>query len=735
MTSGRWIALLVIFLLDRVPEPLRAETPNHTVQEIAAACRPSIVIITFGGTETRRSGLGTGFVVAADGLIATNLHVLGEGRPIAVQTADGKHHAVTEIFASDRALDLAVIRIAAKELVPLSLGDSALLKEGQEVVAIGHPQGLTSSVVAGVVSGLREIENRRMIQLAIPIEPGNSGGPLLDMHGQVQGILTLKSAVTANLGFAMPINAIKPLLKSPNPISMERWLEIGALDSGLWHSVFDARWRRRAGKIVVDGAGAGFGGRALCLWQEAVPPVPFEVAVTVRLDDEAGAAGLAFDADGGDRHYGFYPSGGQLRLTRFNGPDVYSWTILSQQSSSAYRPGEWNHLKVRIENKRISCYVNDQLVVESSDRELPTGKVGLCKFRDTHAEFRNFKVADRIAAMGNNPRLNSDLDSATARLGKGELIPAELLAPLKADAMASRTGLMERARRLEKQAVLLRELAQEVHQKSVLDQLQKTLCVAEEKIDLVQAALLIARLDNQDLDTDVYAQELERMGRELRARTGKTGDDKAKLALLNTYFFTERGFHGCRSDYYNRANSYLSDVLDEREGLPITLGILYMELGRRIGLNLVGVGLPGHFVVEHIPTKGAGCLIDVFAGGKVLTEVEAKARVREATGTSPQADDFKPLHKPAIILRMLHNLLGTTRSDEDLQGALRYLDAIVAVAPDSGQDRWMRALGRMQAGNRPGALADAEWLLEHHPDDVDMERVTALHQLLLDARK
>src|SRR6185503_12795646 len=105
--------------------------------------------------------------------------------------------------------------------------------------------------------------------------------------------------------------------------------------------------------------------------------------VSVRLDDEAGAAGLIFATDGGDQHYGFYPSAGQLRLTRFDGPDVYSWKILEQKASKQYRPGDWNQLRVRVETNKISCFVNGDLVIQSADAALRTGGVGLAKFRQT----------------------------------------------------------------------------------------------------------------------------------------------------------------------------------------------------------------------------------------------------------------------------------------------------------------------------------------------------------------
>ena len=170
-----------------------------SVVQLAEHARKSVVVITVTGRDGRQQGLGSGFIVSPDGLIATNLHVIGEARPISVQTADGKKYEVTEVHAFDRPLDLALIRVNAKDLPALSLGDSDSLKQGQAVVAIGNPHGFKHSVVAGVVSGTREIEGRQMIQLAIPIEPGNSGGPLLDMQGRVHGILTMKSAVTENL--------------------------------------------------------------------------------------------------------------------------------------------------------------------------------------------------------------------------------------------------------------------------------------------------------------------------------------------------------------------------------------------------------------------------------------------------------------------------------------------------------------------------------------------------------
>src|SRR5690606_8205626 len=134
----------------------------------------------------------------------------------------------------------------------------------------------------GIVSGTREIDRRKMIQLAIPVEPGNSGGPVVDMAGRVVGIMTMKSAVTDNLGFAVQIDALKPLLERPNTVPIARWLKIGTLNPDKWTTLFGASWTQRAGRIFVSGTGSEFGGRSLCLSKTAPPEVPYEVAVSVK---------------------------------------------------------------------------------------------------------------------------------------------------------------------------------------------------------------------------------------------------------------------------------------------------------------------------------------------------------------------------------------------------------------------------------------------------------------------
>lgn len=234
-----------------------------TVEELTDYVKPSVVVILHTGRDGKQAGLGTGFILSDDGMIATNLHVIGEGRPIKVQMPDGTKHDVTEVHASDRRFDLAIVKIDAKGLKALPIGDSEALKPGQSITAFGHPQGLKFSVVAGVLSGRREVDNIDMLQIAMPIEQGNSGGPVVDLMGRVVGVVTMKSLVTPNLGFAVPTVSLQRLLTKPNPIPMDQWITQGVLDKSEWKVLLGGRWRQRSGRIIADGQGSGFGGRSL----------------------------------------------------------------------------------------------------------------------------------------------------------------------------------------------------------------------------------------------------------------------------------------------------------------------------------------------------------------------------------------------------------------------------------------------------------------------------------------
>ncbi len=712
-----------------------AETGKSAAQ-IAEESRPSLVAITHRSRADGGQREGSGFVIAP-GLIATNLHVIGDARPIHVTTSDERELTVNTVHASDRKLDLAILRVDEDDLPALPLGDSTDLPDGHSVVVMGNPQGLRFSVVEGIISATRDFDGVDMIQLAIPIEPGNSGGPLLDRQGRVIGIPAMKSHLTDNIGFAIPVNALKLLLDKPNPIPMERWVTVGQLSPRKWKALqAGARWRQRAGTISVRGAGAGFGGRALCLFQTQPQKMPYEVAVKVKLDDEGGAAGLVFASDGGDRHYGFYPSGGQIRLTHFAGPDVFSWNILADRSVAAYRPGDWNHLRVVVDDETITGYVNGEEVVSLSHKALRGGQVGLCKFRQTEASFQQFSLNAPRDRIHEDPELKEHLEMAldqwlAAAAGKDEAEASKAL--LDENPKTARMLLQDKARALDRQAAALRRWAVNLHHAEVNREMAALLANREEnEIDLVHAGLLIAKLANPDLDVDAYRRELDAMAEEIRATLAPDAGEKAILTQTSDYLFQQLGFHGSRLDYYSRENSYLNAVLEDREGLPITLSVLYLELAQRLGVkNVVGIPLPGHFVVQHRPEGGdedTRQLIDVFDAGKPISLQEAETIVSNATGLTLEQRHIEPAGKKAILVRMLRNLINIDLNSGDATQALPRLDLLLTIAPAEASERLSRALLLYQANQWARALEDIEWILQEQPAGIHLDRVEELRR-------
>ena len=727
-----WIVLSGFVFAKPKPREEQSSPNNKPVTELTEAARASIVTITQIGRGGAQEALGAGFVISVDGLIATNRHVIGSARRINVQLSDGTTHEVTSVHATDPNFDLAILRIEKHDLKPLALGDSEKIKQGQPVIAIGHPQGLQFSVVEGVVSAMREVEGARMIQLAIPIEQGNSGGPLLDLQGRVQGILTLKSAITDNLGFAHPVNQLKLLINNPNPVPMSRWLTIGVLDARAWKPLMGSRWTQHAGVIRSEEAGDGFGGRAVCVKKDAAPTLPFEAAVTVKLDDEAGAAGLAFCSNGGDQHYGFYPSDGKLRLTRFNGADVFSWTILADVPSTAYKKGDWNTLRVHVDEEKIQCFVNDKLVTEQHDDTLRGGNVGICKFRKTKAQFKAFQIGvdlrtkdlpDQLAA-----KLKEDVDSYLQKSSARD----QAIEKLITEPAAARMVLQDRAKSLEDQAASLRRLEKDVHRESVTRELVSALQRPGDQAELLHAGLLIAKHDNPELDVSVYLRVMDRMVDELKNDPALKQGTVSAAARLTKYLFEENGFHGSRGDdISDLSNSYLNEVLDDREGIPITLSIVYLELARRLGVGgIYGVSLPGRFMLGY--DEGAGDaklqrLIDVFDHGKLLSPLEAEALIFRSTGAPVDEKQFQPATPRAMILRMLYSMTSFAKKPAQ---SLPYLDLILAIDPDSSQERLNRALTRMKTNNVGGAKKDLEKLMEDHPPDLNLERIEMLYRTL-----
>ncbi len=200
---------------DPERQPLPQSAPRRKdIPTIAKAANGAIVSIILSDKDDKPVAQGTGFLISNNGAVLTNYHVIAEGSSAVVKFPDGAFYVVDGVLGSDKTRDVAVIKIHGHNFRTLPLGDSDQLQVGEDVVAIGNPLSLESTVSNGIVSGIRTVEEEggKFLQVTTPISPGSSGGPLFDMAGEVVGITTMYLKGGENLNFAIPINDAKRLL-------------------------------------------------------------------------------------------------------------------------------------------------------------------------------------------------------------------------------------------------------------------------------------------------------------------------------------------------------------------------------------------------------------------------------------------------------------------------------------------------------------------------------------------
>lgn len=252
----------------------------------------------------------------------------------------------------------------------------------------------------------------------------------------------------------------------------------------------------------------------------------------------------------------------------------------------------------------------------------------------------------------------------------------------------------------------------------------------DEDVSLAEGALWIAASEYPDLPIDAYLARLHDMATKLRARLRADVATAEKLLALNHFLFDELGFSGNNDDFYDPRNSFLNEVIERRVGIPITLGVIYIEIGRRIGLGLHGVSFPGHFLVKCALRDGV-VVLDPYSGGVSLGADELQQRLR-AAGSPGDVDDAILGHllgaasNKEVLGRMLRNLKGIYIDRGDWLRALSASERVIALTPDdAGEEYRDRGSIYLKLECVRAALGDFRTYLRQRPGAEDAAAVGA----------
>ena len=241
--------------------------------------------------------------------------------------------------------------------------------------------------------------------------------------------------------------------------------------------------------------------------------------------------------------------------------------------------------------------------------------------------------------------------------------------------------------------------------RGVWDQFDRIVEAPDEDIDLARAALLIAATEYPTLNIERELFRIDALAEGVACRM----DDDNPLYQLNTlseYLFDDLKFAGNHTNYHDPRNSFLNDVIERRLGIPITLSLLYIEVGKRLGIPLLGIGMPAHFIVRH--RDDPAVFVDPFHGGILLSEDECAQRMKQVTqgALAWETQFLEPVSSRAFIARMLRNLKVIYLQRRSYERVLSTIDRLIALQPQEAVEFRDRGVVNYRLGNYADALED-----------------------------
>lgn len=252
---------------------------------------------------------------------------------------------------------------------------------------------------------------------------------------------------------------------------------------------------------------------------------------------------------------------------------------------------------------------------------------------------------------------------------------------------------------------------------------------SDDQLDLLTGALLIARDAHPGLDLAEQRTRMDELAKPLLHRGLSGLPPTVQARVLSDYLYVVCGFHGAKTDYYDPRNSFVNDVLERRTGIPITLAVVYIEVARRVGVDALGVGFPGHFLVrlgarpgDPSAERNEPVIVDPFHQGRLLNENALNQLLQQAKVRAPLSPAMlEPAPTRHVVARMLMNLRGIYTQRGDGPRLLLTLDRLIDLLPDLSSELIERAKLYESLGAPAAALADYQRYLAREPDGADSQ--------------
>ncbi|PLX31898.1 MAG: hypothetical protein C0600_04415 [Ignavibacteria bacterium] len=224
------------------------------------------------------------------------------------------------------------------------------------------------------------------------------------------------------------------------------------------------------------------------------------------------------------------------------------------------------------------------------------------------------------------------------------------------------------------------ELVNEIRRSNALRRLEREISGPDEPVDLEEGAFILTKYGFPEINTATYQSRLDDMAADIRVLAGTRAAPLDTFMKMRSYLFSDLGFIGNREDYYNPHNSYLNKVIDYRKGIPITLSLLLLTLGRRLGITLNGIGMPMHFLVQY-DDGSRMFFVDAFNSGIIITRDQCRLML-SSSGIRLTPEMLAPVTTRDIIERMWRNLYLAYQQQGDEDEAGRVADILSFINPD-----------------------------------------------------